>query len=195
MIDKDIICGKIDTEKLSIDNRELSARLGYQADIDRIRSYVDAVLREADCRYSYIKVPLKIDGTECDFGFTKVDSSSLSAVLTGCSYAYIFAVTLGVNVDRLISRSYIVSKSDALVIDAVASATVEALADYVDDMICNDLNTTKRFSPGYADFPLEFQTALSDRINLLNNIGISLTRGLMMIPKKSVTAIIGIKNT
>ena len=195
MIDKDIICGKIETNNLSIDNRELSARLGYQVDINGIRSYVDAVMCEADCRYSYIKVPLKINGTECDFGFSKVDSPSLSAVLNGCSNAYIFAVTLGVNVDRLISRSYIMSKSDALVIDAVASATVEALADYVDDMICNDLNTTKRFSPGYADFPLEFQTALLNRINLLSNIGVSLTQGLMMVPKKSVTAIIGIKNT
>lgn len=195
MIDKNIVCGRVDAYLLQIDSREISARLGYETDLDTVKPYLNAVLNSSDCRFAYIKVPLQICESECDFDFAKLNSVSLSRVLRDCNYAYILAVTLGIDVDRLISKSYITNKSDAIVIDAIASAIAEALADYVNAIICKDLTTTKRFSPGYADFPLEFQKCLSEKLNLLNSIGISLTDSLMMIPRKSITAVIGIKNT
>ncbi|MDR1702298.1 MAG: methionine synthase, partial [Sporomusaceae bacterium] len=51
--------------------------------------------------------------------------------------------------------------------------------------------TGKRFSPGYGDFEL---TAQPDILRLANaqEIGLGVTASMMLIPRKSVTAIIGV---
>ena len=50
-----------------------------------------------------------------------------------------------------------------------------------------------RFSPGYGDFDLKYQKDILEYLDANKKIGISLTDSLMMIPTKSITAIIGIK--
>ena len=52
-----------------------------------------------------------------------------------------------------------------------------------------------RFSPGYGDFPLEFQRNIGDLLQMAKNIGITLTDSLLMMPSKSVTAVIGCSKT
>ena len=49
-----------------------------------------------------------------------------------------------------------------------------------------------RFSPGFSDFTLEYQKLFMDVLRLDKTIGIHLTDGGIMLPEKSVTAIIGI---
>lgn len=193
MIDKEVIYGMIDINDIVIDERELSARLGYDTHIYDVNSQMDALKRAASCRYAYMRTSVNIDGNECDFGFDKVNSKALATVLRDCECAYILAVTLGVDIDRLITKININSKADGFIIDALASAAVEGLADCVDKIICEGNNTTKRFSPGYSDLPLEFQASLLSRLNAVHTIGVTLTDSFMMTPRKSITAVIGIK--
>ena len=49
-----------------------------------------------------------------------------------------------------------------------------------------------RFSPGYGDFPLSCQEGLLNGLQAGKRIGITLTEGSLMMPSKSVTAVIGI---
>ena len=48
-----------------------------------------------------------------------------------------------------------------------------------------------RFSPGYGDFPLECQGMLLDALEAGKRIGIKLTDSLLMMPSKSVSAVMG----
>ena len=52
-----------------------------------------------------------------------------------------------------------------------------------------------RFSPGYGDFSLEVQSAFLEMTDATKLIGITLTDGGIMVPEKSVTAVIGLTKT
>ena len=49
-----------------------------------------------------------------------------------------------------------------------------------------------RFSPGYGDFSLSCQRAVLDALDAGKHLGIKLTDSFLMMPSKSVTAVIGV---
>ena len=49
-----------------------------------------------------------------------------------------------------------------------------------------------RFSPGYGDLPLTLQKDIIRILNTPKTIGVSLTDACLMVPSKSVTALIGV---
>ena len=49
-----------------------------------------------------------------------------------------------------------------------------------------------RDSPGYGDFPLEAQREILVILDTPRKIGVSLTDSLLMVPSKSVSAVIGV---
>ena len=51
---------------------------------------------------------------------------------------------------------------------------------------------TERFSPGYGDSPLEMQTQLLELLDAERQLGITLSKGYMMSPSKSITGIMGL---
>ena len=53
--------------------------------------------------------------------------------------------------------------------------------------------STKRFSPGYGDLALAHQKEVLKLLNAEKNVGITLTDTCLMVPTKSVSAIVGIK--
>ena len=64
------------------------------------------------------------------------------------------------------------------------------------DIFNNELKETHvtrpRFSPGYGDFPLEFQKDIFNLLSPNKRIGLTLNNSLLMSPTKSVTAVVGI---
>ena len=50
-----------------------------------------------------------------------------------------------------------------------------------------------RFSPGYGDFSIQYQKEILAVLEAGKSIGLSMTDGCMLIPTKSITAIIGIE--
>lgn len=191
MIYNDIVFGNTSNNEFNIDTRELKARLG--ADID-VQKQIDEYNTLAKYRFAYVKTQVNVVENSCDFGYIKIESTSLSKLLKGCNEVIIFGVTAGIDIDRYISKLHIQNRADAFVFDAIASAAVESFADYVNEKISEGFNCTKRFSPGYADFPIEFQSHLLERLDSQRTIGVALTEKLLMTPQKSITAVIGIKN-
>lgn len=195
MIYNDIIFGSASPKDFEINKIELASRLNTNVNFEYefINQYIDEFNKAVNYKYAYVRLPISVSNNIGDFGFATVESNSLSRVLRDCKEVFIMAVTTGIEIDRLITKLYLKKDSSAFFIDSIGSAAVESFADYLNKEICQNLNTTNRFSPGYADFPLEFQRDLLARINANQTVGITVNNELFMTPMKSITAIIGIK--
>ena len=127
-----------------------------------------------------------------------VASRNLSRNLRGCSEVCLMAATLGLGPDRLVQRAEALGKmSRAVILQAAAAAMIEAYCDDVNEEIRREaapkgLFLRPRFSPGYGDFSLEHQTELFRILEVQKKIGVTLTGSLLMMPSKSVTAVIGL---
>ncbi len=54
---------------------------------------------------------------------------------------------------------------------------------------------TDRFSPGYGDLPLSLQRALCAALDSQRRLGVTVTESLLMVPMKTVSAVIGLADT
>ncbi len=184
----------ISATELQLNERELKMRLGGMPVADA-QELVDAcraaVFRKIRAKYVYRETTVRLTPTGCAFDFGFVESRNLSQALSGCSKAYVFAATLGHDVDRLLQSEGLISPLRQFVTDAVASAAIEALCDLAQARLPRP--TKARFSAGYGDFSLDYQPRLLDFLNAQKTIGLSLSASCLMNPTKSVTAIMGIK--
>lgn len=127
----------------------------------------------------------------------EVKSRKLAHHLAGCEAAYLFAATLGLAADMRIRRETAVSPARGAVAHAICNALIESWCDEVQGKIAaaeqeKGLYLRPRFSPGFGDLALEAQRPLFSRLNPEKNIGVTLTDTLLMVPVKSVTALIGV---
>lgn len=149
---------------------------------------------EFSYKICYTKLPVTVKNQIVDFGCFAVSSVSLCKTLKNCKEAIIFTATVGLGIDRIIRRFSTVSPSKALCFQAIGTERIEALCDKFESYLKlnNDLKIKKRFSPGYGDLPIEFQSQIFKLLDCRKNIGVTLTESLLMLPSKSVSAIIGI---
>ena len=150
-------------------------------------------------RYSvcYTTVSVSVEGEETDLGFARSGSRDMARWLSGCREAVAFAATVGLELDRLISRYSRVSPSRALLFQAIGAERIEALcdafcADMAAELARSGRGVTRRFSPGYGDLPLSLQRELFQVLDCPRKIGLSLNESLLMTPTKSVTALMGV---
>lgn len=180
-------------DRIRLNPKELRARLGGADDSitrELTDSMADEVLSAMNCSYILKKTDIVFNETGCNLGFGDIASANLQRNLTGCSSAYVLAATIGHDVDRVLRNASLVSTAKHFVLDAVASAAVEALCDYIQDSLPEQ--TKARFAPGYGDFTLEMQGRLLEFVEAYK-IGISINDSFMMTPMKTITAIMGIK--
>ncbi len=191
-----IIYGEIPENEIIIDSLELAARLktrkGYTDDtIIRCERELRKVVQ---CRYSAVRVNVGFPGEGfINLGFGTFKSLDLYKNLSGAKEAFIFAVTIGMGVDRLLMRLYSLSVAEHFISDGIASAMAEAACDRANEILAKGLNVRQRFSPGYGDFPLELQPKVLEAVNAGRLLGITLGNSLLMTPKKSITAVMGIQ--
>lgn len=148
-------------------------------------------------RYTY-KV---FDIEQCDNSISVVGTSlvlkgkDIKAHLADCTKCVLLCATISVDADRLIRSYEAVDMAKAVVTDCLASTAVEQVCDEAEceikEKLC-DYNFTWRFSPGYGDFPLEIQPEILKVLDAQKIIGLNVTESLILIPRKSVTAVIGI---
>ena len=152
------------------------------------------VIREAenavDPRICYLECQVAISGDLVDFGVCQAKSRDLAAHLDGTQSAVLFAATVGAKADLMISRFARISPAKELLADAYFTERAEALCDA---FTARFNRPERRFSPGYGDLPLEFQKVLFEVLDCPRSIGLTLGENLLMMPTKSVTAVIGRK--
>ena len=195
MINEGIIFGRISAEELIPDERELMARIGAPALTEEQLRVCRELLLRISPKYTAVKLPVEyLSEDTLKIGEIVIKSKNLIKNLGGSSEAYFLAVTLGAETDRYLARLGAVSEALRFVADGYSSALCEALCDFAEGEIFGDTPHCKRFSPGYGDLPLGIQGDILLALSAENLLGIRLTEKKMMIPRKSVTAIIGLKN-
>ncbi len=187
-----------------IDRKEVLRYLGYRNQkIDPgtntlIDESVTEVLGALSVFYTYRIFDLERKDGKINLlqGRVSLMGNGIHSHLEGAGKCAVMALTLGAKIDerlRLYSRTDV---TRALIIDACATAAVESLAENVEEeinQIAKDegLFLTERFSPGYSDLPITVQPEIITALDALKKIGLSVTESCLLIPQKSVTAIVG----
>ncbi len=195
------ICLSLDARHVVISRREALRYMGWRdgkpdAAMEAVLSENETSLREAmviRAVYTRCSVIHKANGVSV--GGLFLESNALSKNLEGCREAFVFAVTLGLETDRLIRRREHRSVTDAVALDALASAAAEGACE----LLCRRLSEEAaaplrpRFSAGYGDLSITCQQSLLNLADARKQIGVYLTDAHLMIPAKSVSAIVGIR--
>lgn len=200
------VCGKTPP----IERAEAIRYLGYgraqpgEAERALLDAVIDEVAAVGDCRCCWTRGPVDWpSGGEADAVFPKVgplvlDSPPLVRHLAGCTSAIVFVSTAGRGIDRLLETYKRLSPARALMVQAVGAALVEAWCDalcaqFAADAVGQGLAPRTRFSPGYGQWSLApAQEAIFSWLEPARRIGVSLTAGGLMVPSKSVSAIVGL---
>ena len=137
------------------------------------------------------------DSPLLDFSCFQVWSRSLAKNLQGCSEVILFAATIGEGADLLARKYGRINVAKAVVMQAAAAAMIEAFCDEENEKLRAEaaekgLYLRPRFSPGYGDFSLNHQRDFARVLEMQKTVGITLTESLLMLPSKSVTAVIGV---
>lgn len=179
------------------DKKEILRYAGTKESTPEITELIESCIEEAKDKLSY-KVcyghfPVSVKGNMADLSFMETESESLAKNLARCRSIILFGATMGIEIDRLISRYGRISPSRALVFQAIGAERIESLCDEFTRFIQKEYGTTvPRFSPGYGDLSLEVQKDFFRILEPSKRIGLTLNESMLMTPTKSVTAIIGI---
>lgn len=191
---------------MQIPEKEVLRYLGYAGEADsQVMQMVDTacktLLESCQPKSVYQIYPLCCaEGEAVRFGGMDIASKNLYKNLLGCEQVVLLGATLGAFADILIKKFSKIQMSMAVVYQAAAAAMIEEYCDLVQEEIRKEAEKNgyylrPRFSPGYGDFSIFFQTKLLALIEAPKRIGLSATDSLILTPTKSVTAIIGLSKT
>ncbi len=182
-------------KSLKIDEKEVMRYLRTKEMDESLKAIYEACVNKvyevASPRAVCRRLDISVLDDVVDFGFMRVNSTDLAKNLKNCNEAYFFAATLGIGIDRAFDRLNRASQAEAIVFSAAASSLIESFCDYVNESLVANLSSRPRFSAGYGDFSLEHQKDILKFLEADKRLGICLTEAYMMVPVKSVTAIIG----
>ena len=195
----------MEVELRSIPVRETLHFLGWRGTpvdgtiLADIREMTELALRELQPRVVTLRRRILTGGTLEGTSLTP-QGSAVRAMLSPCAEAVLMAGTLGAQSERLLLRMQAQDASRALLLDAVLSAGIEAVMDAQEDALRSQIEKeglylTDRFSPGYGDMPMAQTREICEVLDAQRRIGLTLSKSGIMIPRKSVTAIMGISRT
>jgi len=183
--------------RLGYKKRATKLSLTQQKETDRfIEEAVSFILLKGSILRTTIS---KNDGEEITLAENLTFSSKkLSALLKDCPEAVLMGATAGSTImDAIREKTRQDDLTAAVVYDATASEMVDAALDWIMDYLNQQVRREgkrllpRRFSAGYADFKLENQKMIYEKLQM-DKIGVTINSGFILSPEKSVTAISGI---
>lgn len=189
---------------MNINKDEVLRYLGYNNQVldEKISTQIDIAIEELKFisreKFTY-------DIFEVEMKDYKMQLSNSNLIFAGndiynhlkeCSKCAVIAVTLGVQVDKKIMGYSKIDLMKSLIFDACATTAIEAICDNLEVEIsqiakAQGFNITSRYSPGYGDFHLDIQADILNCLDAYRKIGLSTTENFILLPRKSVTAVIG----
>ena len=127
----------------------------------------------------------------------ELEGNTIKEHLNGFNICACMCMTLGSEVDALIRKKQITSMAEAMTIDNMASYLTEKACDKAEEIIMDNYNgceKTFRYGLGYGDFPITKQKDFLDMLEAGRQVGVHANEASMLMPTKSVTCLIGIKN-
>lgn len=164
--------------------------------VSQLLDKYEPIVRE-NLRPAYVYRQGNVERTENELKICGVSllGNDIRRHLEGCEKAIILGATVSAEADKLIRQTSVTDMASALVVDALCSAAIEQVCNSAEEEIFAALGAayrTWRFSPGYGDLPISHQKELLFALNAQRRIGLTVTDSFLLIPSKSVTAIIGI---
>lgn len=183
------------------DKQEILRYLGAPHSNETLDALISRAQKELEAaarpRHTYRLVEVQTEGGAAALGGTRIESGSLAQHLAGCREAFLFACTLGPGVDALIKRATFTEMPMVPVLQACSAAYIEVYADQAQQELeayaaRRGLYLRPRYSPGYGDFPLSAQEFFFAVLGIPKRLGVALTENYLMVPFKSVTAVVGL---
>lgn len=167
--------------------------------LEGIKEMTALALSETEPRIVTLRRKILADGKLEGTAFTPL-GSDVKNMLSSCCEAVLLAGTLGAQSERLLLRLQAQNPAKALLLDAVLSAGIEALLDEKEEALRRALEQvglylTDRYSPGYGNMPMAQTREICEVLNTQRRIGLTVSQSGIMIPRKSVVAIMGISET
>lgn len=189
--------------RVDIPRTEVARYLGFgRRDPDEATvALMEDCIREfepiADYRACSLEAEISVSDDKVLFGGLEISSADLAKAFSGCQSAILFAATVGPLADAARERAALQSPAKAVMLDAIGTAAVEAWCDilceeFKKECEAKGLAVRPRFSPGYGDLALAVQRPLLGLLDAPRKAGITLTGALLMTPRKSVSAIVGV---
>ncbi len=187
-----------------IDKGEAARYLGYRDTLPDLNMTKLILQAEIDLfkvikpRYCFKVFDLCRENDSLFLGGTRLElkGDSIRKHLSDCEKAAALCVTLSDGVDKLLRQNEVDNMVNALIIDALANAAVEQVCDEAEKILFREMegySHTWRFGVGYGDFPLSTQKELLEIMNAGKRIGLCATESCILVPRKSVTCLIGLR--
>jgi hypothetical protein len=147
--------------------------------------------------YNYFRITSREFDVSLEDGLIEFQGKGIARHLKNSEGCYLMAVTLGNQVDTKIRYYEKTDMTRALILDACATAYVEEVCDRVCSIMGKEdklkgRSLTYRFSPGYGDLSLDIQKSFLRVLDGQKKIGLTASSDNILLPRKSVTAVVGI---
>lgn len=200
-MDKEIKTFSCNSKQIKVDSNLALRFLRVRKEPDEntkeiFKECMDEFLSVVNYKAAYRYFDIKTQDNKVYFDNDMVlESTKLVKCLDKCTGAFVFVATTTTAVDRLILKHSKLNRARSVIIDAIGSAAIESFCDVLCQKIQSDNNVCfrPRFSPGYGDLSILCQQDVLKCVDSARKIGVSLTDRYMMIPTKSVSAIVGVR--
>lgn len=199
-------------ELVKIDKNEVLRYLQYKNQninenlLQIIQESIEETKKIINPKFVLRKYPIKKNYREneksqivFDEGNLILDSDDIYNLFEKCDECILMSFTLGLEIEKEIRKLTYTNLSKCIIVDACATTAIEEVCDIVQDNIAKkllkeDKYITYRFSPGYGDLSIENNVNINHILNSQRKIGLTVTNSGIMIPRKSVVALIGVSN-
>lgn len=191
---------------VSVDRREALRYLGCRGepdertrhDLERAAALVEQSVRP---RYLMLSAPLDRSGAVLSVSGTvlSLPGKDISRVLADCASCYLLCATLGSEMEALLRSWQLRDLTFAAILDACGSSGVENVCAQAERALTLECRArgeylTDRYSPGYGDLPITLQRDFCAALDTGRRLGVSVTDSGILLPRKSVTALIGVSD-
>lgn len=193
--------------KIEVNKKEVLRYLGYKdqeysPELDRLIDEMRAeILEIARYRYTYRIVDLEKDEdglVRIADGILPLTGENIQKHLGNSDQAVVLAATLGVDVERRLNYYSRTDLTRNIILDSCGTQMIEEVCDGIEEEVKEKLGPgryyTFRYSPGYGDYPISVQNQLVHFLDGYRRIGLTVTPSHLLLPRKSVTAIMGIQS-
>ncbi len=183
---------------------EVLRYLGYNAQpiSDALNALIIEIIDEASVlarpNYTHKKFAIQIADNKVNLLETSysLHGSDIVNHLRNSVYCTIIATTIGITIEQRINYYNKFDLTKALILDACGTVAVESYTDQVQELVRIEADElgygiTYRYSPGYGDLPITSQQIIARLLETEKKIGLTVTADNVLLPRKSVTAIIG----
>ena len=191
---------------MNIDKKEALRYMGYRGqEMDLVlQNLLDTCIEEVKAAskesftYEIFDIERREDGLYLKGTTLTLRGEDIKQHLSKADKCAVMAVTLGLETDKLLAFYSRTDLTKGLIFDACAAAAVESLCDAVQEELeakakAIGLKITTRFSPGYGDFTIDVQRDIARVLKTYEKIGLGINESSIMIPRKSVTAVVGMQ--